>query len=71
MSSDVSVDDDDLSLWALAPAEDEGELVATVVEYDNVPDECTIHPLNASDEDLMTRWITALEGDFVSLEAAR
>lgn len=71
MSSDLSVDDDEHATRALPSPSGDGEFVATVVEYDQVPDECTIHPLDATDEELMTCWITALEGSFVSLPAVR
>ena len=70
MSSDLSVDDDEY-VRASLPASPEDRLVATVVHYEKVPDECTIHPLDATDEELMTCWITALEGSFVPLPDAR
>lgn len=47
------------------------ELTATVVEYDSQPDECTIYPKGASDEALMTEWITAEQGSYVALEEMR
>lgn len=65
MSSDLSVDDDHPR--SSLPAAGDDRLVATVVQYEKVPDECTIHPLDATDEELMTSWITALEGSFVAL----
>lgn len=70
MTSNLSVDDDQFAQSSL-PATIEERLVATVVEYDRVPDECTIHPVEATDEQLMTRWVTALEGSFVSLPDTR
>lgn len=45
------------------------KLRATVVEYDDAPDECTMYPEDASEWERMTTWITAREGSFVDLEA--
>jgi hypothetical protein len=44
---------------------------AAVVAYDDEPDECTIYPTDASDDELVTTWISAKEGSYVSLEEAR
>lgn len=44
-------------------------LQATVVEYENAPDECTLFPRDVSGMDRMTTWITAKEDSFVDLEA--
>jgi hypothetical protein len=46
-------------------------LVAAVVSYDDAPDECTIYPADADDDDLVTRWITAQAGSFVPLAETR
>lgn len=46
-------------------------LRATVVEYEDAPDECTIYPQDVSHWDRMTTWITAEEGSFVELESQR
>lgn len=52
-------------------SETEAELVAIVVEGDGTPDECTIHPFDGTDDELMTHWITASGDSFVSLPDAR
>jgi hypothetical protein len=44
---------------------------ARVVAYDDEPDECTIFPADADDDELVTTWISAKEGAYVSLEAMR
>lgn len=44
---------------------------ATVVSYDDEPDECTIYPADATDEELVTTWISAKSGSYVSLADAR
>lgn len=46
-------------------------LVAEVVSDDAQRSECTLFPADAEGLDLMTRWITAGEGSFVSLEDVR
>ncbi|MDZ7701277.1 MAG: hypothetical protein U5J98_03980 [Halobacteriales archaeon] len=70
MSSDIWTEDDPAQ-GALARPDREGGLAATVVRYDDMPDECTIHPVNAVEEDLMTRWITATGDAYVSLPDSR
>lgn len=47
------------------------DLRADVTERDDAPDECTIWPHNASGSALLTEWVTAEEGSFVSLEEMR
>lgn len=44
-----------------------GPLIATVVTYDDAPDECTIHPKTVPDGQRTTAWISAKEGSFFSL----
>lgn len=70
MSRDLSVDDDRSREVRPTTGRDD-HLVACVVRYDQVPDECTIYPLDATDDELMTCWVTAFEGSFVSLDDAR
>ncbi len=41
---------------------------AHVVEYDDRPDECTIHPAWSPGCDWTTTWISAQAGSFVALE---
>lgn len=52
-------------------ADGPGELTAVVVEYDGEPDECTLYPAEASDDALVTEWITAEEGSYVELDEMR
>lgn len=42
-------------------------LRATIVEYEDAPDECTIFPRDVSDVERMTTWISAEEGSYVDL----
>jgi hypothetical protein len=56
---------------ALGPDEDVIELAAILVPYDDDPDELTIFPINAEDDDLLTTWVSAYEGSYVSLEEMR
>ncbi|MFB6120507.1 MAG: hypothetical protein ABEJ68_05255 [Halobacteriaceae archaeon] len=46
-------------------------LESAVAEYPDAPDECTIYPADATDEALMTTWISAEEGSFVDLDEMR
>lgn len=70
MSTNTSVDDSDRAPPP-APLGSDDDLVATVVSYDDAPDECTLYPLGATDDELLTCWITAVAGDFVALADAR
>jgi hypothetical protein len=58
-----------------APEEDATEDLpqydAVVVAYDDSPDECTIFPADATDEELVTTWMTAEAGSYVSLDEMR
>lgn len=47
---------------------DDLEYIAIVAPYDDAPDECTIFPAGLPEEKLMTTWISAEEGSFVSLD---
>lgn len=53
------------------PVERATDLQATVVRYDGKPDECTLHPREASVSELLTSWITAREGAYVEVEKCR
>ncbi|MFB6155595.1 MAG: hypothetical protein ABEJ22_06840 [Haloferacaceae archaeon] len=44
---------------------------AKLEEREDCPDELTMYPADAEGYDLMTTWITAREGSFVSLSAMR
>lgn len=44
-------------------------LQATVVEYEDGPDECTIYPNGVSEVERMTTWISATEGSYVDLDS--
>lgn len=52
-------------------AEVEQLIQATVVTYDDKPDECTLHPVDPDDERRTTEWITAREGAFLPLSVWR
>jgi hypothetical protein len=71
MSSDLSIDDRDWPAHEQPESRADDGLVATVVQYAEIPDECTIHPVGPSEDELMTCWITALEDSFVSLPESR
>lgn len=45
------------------------KLRATIVEYEDAPDECTIYPSDTAGVERMTTWISAKEGSYVDLEA--
>lgn len=66
MSTNTSVDDADRS-GPPATLSGGDQLVATVVNYDDAPDECTLYPVDASDRELLTCWISAKTGSFVAL----
>lgn len=50
---------------------DRCDLTAVVVEHDSRSDECTLYPRGASDETLVTEWMTAEEGSYVRLDEMR
>lgn len=56
---------------ALAAGDDPPILAAEVVVSRGRPAECTIYPFDAPDFELVTQWITAGEGSFVSLDEMR
>ena len=70
MSTNTSVDDSDRA-GPPAVLDDGEQLVATVVAYDDAPDECTLYPVGATEQALLTCWISAESGSFVSLPDAR
>lgn len=43
------------------------KLRATIVEYEDAPDECTIFPSDTSDIERMSTWISAKEGSYIDL----
>jgi hypothetical protein len=45
-------------------------VIAVVEEYDDEPDECTIYP-DGENRRLLTEWVSAKEGAFVSLDEMR
>ncbi|KAB1194811.1 hypothetical protein GJR96_06970 [Haloferax sp. MBLA0076] len=51
----------------VSPADDL-EYTAIVAPYDDAPDECTIFPAGLSEDELVTTWISAQEGSYVSLD---
>ncbi|AFK19762.1 hypothetical protein E6P09_01350 [Haloferax mediterranei ATCC 33500] len=50
---------------------DDVEYTAIVAPYDDAPDECTIFPAGLTEAEMMTTWVSAQEGAYVSLEAMR
>lgn len=48
-----------------------GGLAARIEVHEDRADQCTIFPADADDELLVTRWITAEEGSYVSLATMR
>ena len=47
------------------------ELDHVTVENEDAPNECAIFPRDASEERLMTTWISAHDDSFVALESMR
>lgn len=47
------------------------ELDHVTVENEDAPDECAIFPRHATDEQLLTTWISAHDDSFVALESMR
>lgn len=52
-------------------AEPPAEFDHVTVEHDDAPDECAIFPREASEDELLTTWISAHDGSFVGLESMR
>lgn len=50
---------------------DDSYLTATVVEYEDEPDQCTIHPENVPEGQRTKEWISAKEGSYFILEDLR
>jgi hypothetical protein len=55
---------------ALVPV-DADTYAAAVVPHDDAPDECTIFPVDVTEDRLVTTWVSAAEGSFVSLAEMR
>lgn len=53
------------------PAHARPTYAAVVVTDRDGTEECTIFPLDRSDDELVTRWVSASDGSFVSLAAMR
>ncbi|MXV63491.1 hypothetical protein GS429_15790 [Natronorubrum sp. JWXQ-INN-674] len=47
------------------------DLDHVTVENEDAPNECAIFPREASEDELMTNWITAHDESFVSLDTMR
>lgn len=47
------------------------ELDHVTIDNGEEADECAIFPADAPEEELMTNWISAIEGSFVDLESMR
>lgn len=43
------------------------QYAAAIVHYDDASDECTIYPTDVEEWELVTTWISAQEGSYVSL----
>lgn len=52
-------------------AEQSVELDHITVENDGEADECAMFPREATEQELMTNWITAHDDSFVALESMR
>ena len=68
--------DDDLPAASPADAEpvdgnSRGAYDAVIVSYDDAPDECTVFPVGVGETELVTTWVSAAEGSFVSLATMR
>ncbi|ELZ91456.1 hypothetical protein C440_14119 [Haloferax mucosum ATCC BAA-1512] len=46
-------------------------LTSRIITRDDGREECTIHPSNAGPNELLTTWVTALDGTFVDLDTMR
>lgn len=46
-------------------------LRASIVDYEDGPDECTIYPLGVSEGERMTTWLSAKEGSYVDPRSMR
>lgn len=53
------------------PSERRQLIRATIVEYDDKVDECTLHPVDPEDDKRITEWITARRESYLSLDACR
>ncbi|MWV65459.1 hypothetical protein GRS48_11620 [Halorubrum sp. JWXQ-INN 858] len=53
------------------PREHESSIEATIVKYDDGPDECTLHPTDPTESQRLTEWLTAKQGTYVSLASWR
>jgi hypothetical protein len=61
----------DYSTRGVSLFDDGGEYAAIVVPADDSPPECTIFPLDTSEDELLTTWVSAEGGSFVSLDEMR
>ncbi|OVE84873.1 DUF7511 domain-containing protein [Natronolimnobius baerhuensis] len=66
MSPNTDATDGSTTLESATP-----DLVSVTVENDDAPDECAIFPDDASEDELMTNWISAQSDSFVALESMR
>ncbi|AFK18839.1 hypothetical protein E6P09_08640 [Haloferax mediterranei ATCC 33500] len=46
-------------------------LTSRIVTRDDGREECTIHPEDATPDELLTTWVTALDDTFVDLDSMR
>ena len=70
MSSDTDTQTDRTAVDEL-PSSSSPLLEHITVENDDAPDECAIFPCEATENELLTTWVTAQEGSYVDLESIR
>jgi hypothetical protein len=71
-STDIDVPSPfDYSTRGVSLFDDGSEYASIVVPTDDQPAECTIFPVDASEDELVTTWISAEDGSFVALDDMR
>ena len=53
------------------PSRSSPDLEHITVENEDAPDECAIFPCDATENELLTTWVTAQEGSYIDLESIR
>lgn len=57
--------------WERTPAPEATAFEHAVVENEEGVPECTIFPQDCDEDEILTRWVTATDDAFVSLETVR